>query len=143
MWRRTSSLHIPGYLISPLTGWPIKISSVCFSAFQRDIKKWGAILVFIIYFNCDILQCYVFCVNLYYKCKNVHFEYSGWVSFLHVFFSPLLHCLNSISKFLFTIIRNRLHCPQSIFFCKIIVFTSYLLFHTHFISPTNHLPKFT
>ena len=25
MWRRTSSLHIPGYLISPLTGWPIKI----------------------------------------------------------------------------------------------------------------------
>ena len=25
MWRRTSSLHIPGYLISPLMGWPIKI----------------------------------------------------------------------------------------------------------------------
>ena len=25
MWSRTSSLHIPGYLISPLTGWSTKI----------------------------------------------------------------------------------------------------------------------
>ena len=61
------------------------------------------------------------------------------VRFCTFFFSALLHCLNSISKFLFTIIRNRLHCPRSKSFCKILVFTSYLLFHTYFILSTNHL----